>query len=478
MKVKKKALAAIATSLAVVFMLSLVFAPGPPRYWQGDIPLLENISVQEAYAYIKYGINTTNMVVLDVRTPAEYNASHIKGGSAFPTLEAINIPYNVSNPAPFIANLSAYGTASCPLTGHQNDLIIVLCRVGIRSSGACEALVNNPYVNFTNVYNVIGGFQQYYLDTIANPTNTNPILYWNFSDTVVVNATTLPSVISLSVPEAYQMITNGSSLYGRCSLVVDARTAPEYDAAHIVNSTTGPILSAINIPWVDGSELISPTSPLNGHNNDPIIVYCVNVSTCPKSGDATSFLVNHGFTKVYDLDSPNGGGIAEWQNEGLPTAATTVANTFGYTTIGSQTGWWGGSALTACKFTSPSNLGTITQISVYMAAYSGTVNAKACLYADNSGVPGALLATSSEVTGIGTTYSWVNFTINYAGSPNTVYWLGCEANGNWQIAWDTGSTNQQAYQYSMAYPTFPNPWTTETGYTSYMQSIYASYTSP
>ncbi|MGD0977536.1 MAG: rhodanese-like domain-containing protein [Candidatus Bathyarchaeia archaeon] len=479
MKVKSKGLLAIAALLVLVFVFSSVTGTVPPQNWQGSIAPLQNISVQEAYAYIKYGINLTNMVVLDVRTPAEYNASHIKGGSAFPSLEAINIPYNLSNTAPFLANLSAYGTASCPLTGHQNDLIIVLCRVGIRSSGACEVLVSNPYVNFTNVYNVIGGFQQYYLDTIASPTNTSPILYWNFSDTVVVNATNPASVVDLNVTEAYKMMTSGSSLYGRCSLVVDARTTGEYDTAHIVNSTTAPVLSAISIPWVDGSELISPSSPLYGHYNDPIIVYCQNISTCAKSGDASSYLVNHGFTKVYDLSYPNGGGIAEWTAEGYPTAATTIANTFGYTAIGGSSGWWGpGNAMWGCKFTSPTNAGTITQISIYMSAYSGAINATAFIYADNSGTPSTLLATSSQVTGIGTTASWINFGINYGFSANTVYWFMVMTTATHYVWWNLGSTNQMDYSRLYTYPNAPNPWGSDNTYQPWQMSIYATYTSP
>lgn len=331
MKIKKKRLAAIATLLAIFLIFDSVIGTGPPRNWQGDTPLLQNISVQEAYAFIKYGINLTNMVVLDVRRWAdEYNVSHIKGG-AYPNLEAINIPYDQ-----LLANLSAYGTAACPLTGHKDDLIIVYCRVGIRSSNASETLVNNPYVNFTNVYNVIGGFLQYYLNTIGNPSQTSPTLYWNFSDTVVINATAPPPTYTvINVTNAYNMATNGS-----CSIIVDARTTAEYNAQHIVNSTTPTILHAISIPYDETSGTMD-LSQLTGNETNAIIVYCQN-NACPKSADACNYLLNHGFTKVYDL----GDGIDAWMAAGYPTwppAPSTFSDGF---ESGSFSAWTGTSVST------------------------------------------------------------------------------------------------------------------------------------
>ena len=475
MKVKKKWFAAVAALLAILFVLSsvvgfLIPTTTPPA-WQGVIAPYQNISVEEAYAYIEYGVNLTNMVVLDVRTPAEYNASHIAGG-AFPTLVAINIPYDQ-----LLANLSAYGTPSCPLTGDQNDLIIVYCRVGIRSSNASETLVNNPYVNFTNVYNVIGGMNDYYLNTIGDPSNTNPTMYWNYSNTVVVNATAPPPTFTvIQVSDAYQMITNGSSTYGSCNMLVDTMDPPYI--SWIINSTTPPILNSTFIQYDSDPDFATRLGPLAGYKNLPIIVYCLD-EACDKSVSACQYLVNNGFTKVYRIY----GGLDAW-SAAYPTLlgplnVTTpppVTTTFGYTTIGSQHGQWGSSTLDACKYTSPASITTISQISVYMAAYSGTVNAEACIYADNSGVPGALLATSTQVTGIGTTPSWVNFTLTLAASPSTVYWLGVEASNNYVVWFTSGSTKQLTCQYAMSYPTFPNPWTTESAYGNYMQSIYASYT--
>jgi hypothetical protein len=74
------------------------------------------------------------------------------------------------------------------------------------------------------------------------------------------------------------------------------------------------------------------------------------------------------------------------------------------------------------NFISPSDLGTITQIQVYLA--TGGANATAVVYSDSNGKPDALLATSGPVNLAGTAARWVSFEISYMGTPNTVYWLG------------------------------------------------------
>jgi rhodanese-related sulfurtransferase len=316
---------------------------------------------------------------------------------------------------------------------------------------------------------MIGGFEQYYLCTIGNPTRTTLNGYWDYSDTVVVGGTTPPTCYTINAIVAHNMIMNGS-----CKLIVDVREASQYNAGHIVNSTIPPTLHAISIPWVDGSELVSPSSPLYGHTADTIIVYCQSTA-CPRSTDACNYLVNHGWTKVYNMFE----GIDAWTGMGYPTLPTSPSNTFGYAVIGGSSGWWGpGNAMWGCKFTSPSSGGTITKISAYVAAYSGTTNMKAFVYAENSGAPGALLATSSEVAGIGTTASWIDFTINYAFSANTVYWLMLMSRDTHYVWWNSGGTNQMDYSRLYTYPNAPNPWGTNNNYMSWQMSIYATYTSP
>ena len=275
---REKLIAAAIFLLAVVIVCSALAFPS--TLWQKRIERFRNIGVHEAYAMITYKLNQTYMIILDARTQAEFDAGHI--------VNAINIPhseleFNLSNPA------------TCPLAGHENDLILVYCKFGGRSSIACEILA---IADFQNVYNMIGGITQW----------SDPV--WNY--TVVVGPPAIYTPIGAS--EAYLMVTSGSPTYGMCNLVVDVRTSAECNAEHIVNSTTPPILHALSIPWVSGVELLGP---LAGYEYEPIIVYCQD-NICTKSDLACQYLVDHGFRKVYKLDD----GLQAWKSAGYPTAST------------------------------------------------------------------------------------------------------------------------------------------------------------
>jgi hypothetical protein len=94
---------------------------------------------------------------------------------------------------------------------------------------------------------------------------------------------------------------------------------------------------------------------------------------------------------------------------------------FGYVGAGdSNSATFGGVYVT--NFTSPPNLGNITQIKAYLA--TGGASVKAVIYSDNEGKPENLLTESSEVSQSGTSGTWVSFNVSYVGSPDTVYWLG------------------------------------------------------
>lgn len=98
----------------------------------------ENISVQEAKELIEKG----NVFVLDVRTPAEFNQSHIEGAILIPVSNAFG-----SNLSP--DNLLKARTNEVP----KNKKVLVYCRTGRRSIEASAVLANAGY----QVYNMEGG---------------------------------------------------------------------------------------------------------------------------------------------------------------------------------------------------------------------------------------------------------------------------------------------------------------------------------
>lgn len=81
---------------------------------------------------------------------------------------------------------------------------------------------------------------------------------------------------------------------------VDARTPADYKTGHIIE--------AVNVP---SSKLEERIKPLEKRKDDPLIVYCALGATAPAMVDRMRKM---GFTEVYAMR----GGIAAWQNAGLP----------------------------------------------------------------------------------------------------------------------------------------------------------------
>lgn len=110
------------------------------------------------------------------------------------------------------------------------------------------------------------------------------------------------------------------------------------------------------------------------------------------------------------MGEPGGGGPpARFGNETLPGGSTT-----------NLPGSDGRIYLT--KFTSPASAGTLDYISVY-SPVSGVGMVKGVLYADNGGVPGALLAVGAPVNTA--TIGWhISTCAGEAIAASTPYWLG------------------------------------------------------
>jgi hypothetical protein len=132
-----------------------------------------------------------------------------------------------------------------------------------------------------------------------------------------------------------------------------------------------------------------------------------------------------------------------------------AGSSFGYVSVGSSNkSTFGG--LYVSNFTSPPDLGNITQIQVYLA--TGGTPAKAVIYSDKNGAPDALLAKSDETSITGTSGSWVSFSVSYAGSPNTVYWLGVVLVNAGTYYYSSGVSGRAVYSASEtgAPSTFPS----------------------
>ncbi len=83
-------------------------------------------------------MNSTDLVVVDVREPHEFVKGHIK--------DAINIP------------LGKFDEQLPTLKPYQDKDILIVCQTGARSAPACKSLIK---AGFTKVYNLTGGMQSW-----------------------------------------------------------------------------------------------------------------------------------------------------------------------------------------------------------------------------------------------------------------------------------------------------------------------------
>jgi hypothetical protein len=158
----------------------------------------------------------------------------------------------------------------------------------------------------------------------------------------------------------------------------------------------------------------------------------------------------------------------------VPLTVYAAPETFGATSVGnSNASTFGG--LYVSNFTSPSNFGTITQITVYLA--TGGTSAEAVIFSDNNGRPGSLLAASSEVYQEGTSGSWVDFPVTYTGTPSAVYWFGILFFDAGTYYFATGVIGEAIYYNSTSPgPTAPSTFPSGSFSPTNELSAYATYT--
>ena len=128
---------------------------------------------------------------------------------------------------------------------------------------------------------------------------------------------------------------------------------------------------------------------------------------------------------------------------------------FGSTAESSTTSVVTASLKAGCKYTLVADA-MVTKLVLFCRHASATAKAKAMIYADSGGLPGALLAVSEAVTGLPSTRAWVNFPLS---PPESLvagdYWIAAITDAN-SLAWSrvTGTTGQAGVNAD-AYATGP-----------------------
>ena len=129
--------------LVLLSMLVLPPAVGGCGYITGEaikVPeltqpqVVKDITSAEAYALIQANAGNKDFVIIDVRTPDEYNGGHIEN--------AVNVNYNSGN---FRDEISRF---------NKDRTYLIYCRTGTRSAGARDIMRE---LGFREIYNMAGG---------------------------------------------------------------------------------------------------------------------------------------------------------------------------------------------------------------------------------------------------------------------------------------------------------------------------------
>jgi rhodanese-related sulfurtransferase len=99
-----------------------------------DKQVFKDITPQEAKEMINTNINNLQFVLLDVRTPAEFQSAHLEG--------AENVDYQSSSFSDEIDKMD------------KGKKYLLYCRSGIRSANALQVMRSK---GFREIYNMLGG---------------------------------------------------------------------------------------------------------------------------------------------------------------------------------------------------------------------------------------------------------------------------------------------------------------------------------
>ncbi len=122
-------------ALSVSLAIGVALAGGCVR---DETATIEDITPQEAFTLIQNNQNNPDFVIIDVRTPAEFAEEHIKN--------ATNIDFYSEAFRDMLNNLD------------KNKTYLIYCRSGGRSGSALNIMAE---LNFEEVYNILGGINQW-----------------------------------------------------------------------------------------------------------------------------------------------------------------------------------------------------------------------------------------------------------------------------------------------------------------------------
>jgi len=119
--------------LSILFSSGLLSCKQPPP----DITTINNLNTKEGYELIENNKTNPDFVILDVRTPKEYNSGHIEN--------SVNIDYEAANFKEEVSKLD------------KNKTYALYCRSGRRSVASSDIMAE---LGFEHI-NQFGGIKQW-----------------------------------------------------------------------------------------------------------------------------------------------------------------------------------------------------------------------------------------------------------------------------------------------------------------------------
>lgn len=206
--------------------------------------------------------------------------------------------------------------------------------------------------------------------------------------------------------------------------------------------------------YIDGVSVFSGTGNLKSSSNAYANQVILTGSTCNYDDmylfDSTGSVNNavRGDSRVETLFPTGDASVAF-----TPSAATIGA----YYSLSGSTSYWSSGQLFLRKYQAPVS-GTLNSISIMPATSSSGANFKPAIYADNSGSPGTLLSSGSQVTGCtsGTALT-MNLTTPQSLTVGTNYWLGyvCDTSLTMQRSDNSSFATNAGYSASITYTSAP-----------------------
>jgi hypothetical protein len=168
--------------------------------------------------------------------------------------------------------------------------------------------------------------------------------------------------------------------------------------------------------------------------------------------------------------------IVRYGSINIVQAATA---TLGNTNVGSTQDSDNSNYMNVTRFTMPNETGTAQSMSVYTGTTIGASpnnQYSMAIYADASGAPGSLIASTANGTLSGG--AWNTLPISATLSPNTTYWFAYNTNGTASNQNNTivaaGSVGQMGWK-AQAFGTWPASFGTPDGTSNFAASIYVTY---